>query len=206
MKTEVTLTGGMFDQRPVSMQEIADAHDTCTFVLADNLRMRLDFRHYVRLTAMRPHAYVPCTTEHGWASWCSPGYRAYLFLPHWVENRFAFEITADFVHYEVNQPGSSITPRKPIPPRQMTDDEAAGRLRKMESAALCAGANPATLTVDFTRRVVTGEYLYLSDHPVVGWVRAFGTMPYVINGKHVPARGAVYRTGQQPVSNPTKGS
>lgn len=188
-----TLTGGLFEQRPVSMQEIADAHDTLTFVLADNLRMRLDFRYYVRLTAMRPHAYVPCTIEPGWALWTSPEWRIYHYLPYHTENRFAFEITADFTHYEMNQPYSGVVPRKPIPPRPMTDTEAADRLHRIESAALCAGANRATLRIDFDRRVVTGEYLYLPDHPVVTWVRAFGTMPYVDStGTHFPARGTVY--------------
>lgn len=180
------------DKRPVSMQEIADAHDTCIFVLAYWLRKTTSTcSPSVKLTEMLPHRYVPCEGG-GVAYWTDPDVCVYPWLPCGEENRFAFEATANFRHAEHRTAGSFMmgTRDTVTPARDMPQAEIEKRLRDIASSAEALRAKD--VTVDYARRVVTGTFLYLPDHPVVGWVRTFGVMPYEVNGKPVPAVGTVY--------------
>jgi len=180
------------DKRPVSMQEIADAHDTCTFVLGHHLReMTRTCSPSVKLTEMLPHRYVPCTGG-GVAYWTDPDVSVYPWMPYGAENRFAFEATANFRHAEYKIAGSFMmgTRDTVTPSRDMPQEEIDRRLRDIAMSAEALRAKD--VKIDHARRVVTGTFLYLPDHPVVGWVRSFGVMPYEVDGKPVPAVGAPY--------------
>lgn len=181
-----------FPKRPVSMQEIADAHDTCTFVLGYHLReMTSTCTPTVKLTAMLPHPYVPYEGG-GVAHWTDPDVRVHPWLPYEAENRFAFEATANFRYGEFKTVGSFMmgTRDHVTPARDMSSEDIGRRLRDIASSAEALRAKD--VKIDYDRRVVTGTFLYLPDHPVVGWVRSRGVMPYEVNGKHVPACGTVY--------------
>lgn len=157
------------DWRPVSDQEVADAHDTAEYVLAYAVRSYTGNQHIkVTVTGMRPSSYVPFEGPGGGlAHWRYPDQRWYWYRHAGalgMEDLFAFELTRDFT--------------------RLPDEDVARKLDRIASAARIAGADD--VVIDHDRRVVTGTYLYLPDHPDVQYVRATGYYPYVTGPNRTP--------------------